>query len=63
MTRLLAPLLRGGLVGLILWLTGLFVIISLQALAFRFGVTWGIDILSWWRGVLNHVASIYPGTH
>lgn len=34
----------------------LFVIMLLQAVALRFSITWGIDILSWYREVLNNLA-------
>lgn len=38
------------------WLASLFVFLLIQALLFRFAITWGIDILSWWREVLNNLA-------
>lgn len=50
----------GGFTGFMLWLltvcTSLFVMMLIQAIALRFTVTWGIDIMSWYREVLNNLA-------
>lgn len=47
---------------LLLWPVAMFIGLSIAALVFRFTFTWGIDIISWMREVMNNLASIYPGT-
>lgn len=42
--------------GVLLWLAGLFIILLINALLFRFAVTWAIDIGMWYREFLNNLA-------
>lgn len=47
----------GGCVLFVLvWCTTLFVALLISAIAFRFMFTWSIDVMSWWREVLNNLA-------
>lgn len=50
------------LVNFLLKLMVLFVLVSIAALCFRWANSLTIEILGWVRQVLNHVASLYPGT-
>lgn len=46
----------GAAIWVVTFFTTLFVMLLIQALAFRWSTTMFIDILSWWREVLNHLA-------
>lgn len=54
--KVVASDIASTLVIIVAYLTALFVIMLLQAVALRFTVTWGIDVLSWYREVLNNLA-------
>ena len=60
MTKLLSFLTAhttaGWLLMLVVWCAGLFTIMLINALLFRFVATWSIDIFSWYREVLNNLA-------